>query len=125
MPSTKRPRSNAEENRAECPYTIRTRLPTQVESRQHFSKKRKSEGPDEERKAEWHWQNSPFNPKGKFKTNETVDVKYAVDPPAGWQAMTRYSSFVCKFTSVPPSPEHFMAIARARPAQLGYPGHHG
>lgn len=81
MPSTKRPRSNAEENRAECPYTIRTRLPTQVESRQHFSKKRKSEGPDEERKAEWHWQTSPFNPSGKFKTNETVDVKFAVDPP--------------------------------------------
>jgi len=94
MPSAKRPRSNAEENRAECPYTIRTRLPTQVESRQHFSKKRKSEGPDEERKAEWHWQNSPFVPKGKFKTNETVDVKYAVDPHQGWQSMTRYSSFV-------------------------------
>ena len=96
MPSTKRPRSTADENRAECPYTVRTRLPTQQESRQHFSKKRKSEGPDEERKTEWHWQNSPFNPSGKFKTNETVDVKYAVDPHQSWQAMTRYSSFVCE-----------------------------
>lgn len=98
MPSTKRPQSSAKANRAERTYTILTRLPTQVESSQHFSRKRKSEGPDEERKAEWHRQTSPFNPKGKFKTNETVDVKYAVDPPADWQAMTRYSSFICRFS---------------------------
>ena len=39
---------------------------------------------------------SPFAPRGKFKTHQTMDVSYSVEPRKRWLDMTRYNSFVRK-----------------------------
>jgi hypothetical protein len=88
----KRPRREVEENRADCPFTVT------IES--EFSKKptkRRKSGKDlaEPQRKVYH-QLSPFSPIGKFKSYETLDIDYAVEPSAKWQEMTRYNSFVRK-----------------------------
>ncbi|CAH0019471.1 unnamed protein product [Clonostachys rhizophaga] len=93
MPSTKRPRSAADENRAECPFSVQTRPLTAAEQHQN-AKKRKGEGHDEDRRSEWQSQAWPYAPIGKMKNNDALDVKYSVSPHVDWQAMTRYNSFV-------------------------------
>jgi hypothetical protein len=115
MSSAKRPLSGATANRAERAYAVRTRLPTQAESSWLSVRRRGPGGRDEACKAGWYSQTSPFRPNGSFQTEETADVKYAVDPAADWSAMTRYHSFVCTY---------FLRLAppcRVRPAQVCYP----
>lgn len=103
MSSKKRSRPDADENRAECYYTVRQRAPTTQEMTRHLDRKAARREPlEEDRKAEWHWQTSPFNPTGFAKTSESLDVKYAIDTdtrlaPAQWADMTRYNSFVCEY----------------------------
>lgn len=109
MPSKKRSRPDADENRAECFYSVRQRAPTAQEMARHLDRKARREPLEEDRKAEWHWQTSPFNPTGFSKTSESMDVKYAIDTdaqlaPALWADMTRYNSFVCKYRSLPLPP---------------------
>jgi hypothetical protein len=103
MPSTKRSRPDADENRAECYYTVRQRAPTAQEVARHQDRKARRDQPlEDDKKAEWHWQTSPFNPTGFTKSSESMDLKYAIhtDPhmaPAQWGDMTRYNSFVCEY----------------------------
>lgn len=104
MPSTKRPRSAADENRAECPFSVQTRPLTAAEQHQN-AKKRKGEGHDEDRRSEWQSQAWPYAPIGKMKNNDALDVKYSVSPHVDWQAMTRYNSFVRKSPHLPSHPQ--------------------
>ncbi|KAK4140301.1 uncharacterized protein C8A04DRAFT_32181 [Dichotomopilus funicola] len=90
----KRPRAEPEDNRAECPFSVKI-----VESRdrdQKKKKRRRTENGDEEDSAGQRnsLQMSPFAPSGKFKTHETMDLHYQVDPLKRWTDMTRYNSFV-------------------------------
>jgi hypothetical protein len=111
MSSKARKRSHAvaEENRADCPFTVVMAPPPQSTSRgddyngdksngdgvPRATKKRKSEAGTEERKKP-HIQISPFEPAGKFRTHETMDMHYLVEPRKKWLDMTRYNSFVCE-----------------------------
>jgi len=36
---------------------------------------------------------SPFEPWGNFKTHDTMDLSYQVNPPESWAEMTRYGRF--------------------------------
>ena len=105
----KRPRPEVEENRADCPFTVTI----ESEFNKKAPKRRKSgkDAPEPPRKI--YRQLSPFSPIGRFKTHETLDIDYAVEPSAKWQEMTRYNSFVRKLA--PPSP-----LDRNRP--VGSPG---
>lgn len=91
MSSRKRSRSVVEENRAECPFTV-TYPSARAEQEKPKTKKRKRDGSDEEKKPQF--QISPFSPTGGFKTHETMDLHYTVEPRKRWQDMTRYNSFV-------------------------------
>jgi len=92
----KRPRAEPEDNRAECPFTIKIVDPKDKEQKK--KKRRRTENGDEEDTAQRiNLQMSPFAPSGKFKTHETMDLFYQVDPPKRWTDMTRYNSFVRKF----------------------------
>lgn len=108
----KRPHAVAEENRADCPFTVVMAPPPQSTSRGDNvdgdksnnngggaprAKKRKSEVGTEERRKP-HIQISPFEPAGKFRTHETMDMHYLVEPRKKWLDMTRYNSFVCEST---------------------------
>lgn len=94
--SRKRSRSIVEENRAECPFTVSmTVAPRQDRDRPKTKKQKRDGQPEEEKKAQL--QNSPFAPTGKFKTNETMDCYYSVEPRKRWTDMTRYNSFVREF----------------------------
>ncbi|KAL2200050.1 hypothetical protein P885DRAFT_30416 [Corynascus similis CBS 632.67] len=89
----KRPRAEPEDNRAECPFTIKIVDPKDKEQKK--KKRRRTENGDEEDTAQRiNLQMSPFAPSGKFKTHETMDLFYQVDPPKRWTDMTRYNSFV-------------------------------
>ncbi|KEZ46469.1 hypothetical protein SAPIO_CDS0801 [Scedosporium apiospermum] len=91
MPASarKRPRRDVEENRADCPFTVT--LETDVNKK---SNKRRKRGDQPEPPKKVYQQLSPFAPVGKFKTHETLDLGYSVEPSAKWQEMTRYNSFV-------------------------------
>lgn len=93
--SRKRARSVADENRAECPFkvTIVTN-PPRIDRDRPKAKKQKRDETDDDKKVQI--QISPFEPVGKFKTHETMDLHYTVEPSAQWFDMTRYNSFVCK-----------------------------
>ena len=41
-------------------------------------------------------QTSPFKVQGKFETNQTMNVRYVVEPRDQWESLSRYNSFVCK-----------------------------
>ncbi|KAK3300844.1 uncharacterized protein B0H64DRAFT_25025 [Chaetomium fimeti] len=89
----KRPRAEPEDNRAECPFTIKIVDPKDKEQKK--KKRRRTENGDEEDTAQRiNLQMSPFAPCGKFKTHETMDLYYQVDPSKRWTDMTRYNSFV-------------------------------
>lgn len=91
----KRPRAEPEDNRAECPFTIRIVDPKEKEQKK--KKRRRTENGDEEDASQKiNLQMSPFAPSGKFKTFETMDLHYQVDPAKKWTDMTRYNSFVRK-----------------------------
>ncbi|EAQ92828.1 hypothetical protein CHGG_01063 [Chaetomium globosum CBS 148.51] len=89
----KRPRAEPEDNRAECPFTIKIVDPKDKEQKK--KKRRRTENGDEEDTAQRiNIQLSPFAPCGKFKTHESMDLYYQVDPSKRWTDMTRYNSFV-------------------------------
>ncbi len=118
----KRSRAVAEENRADCPFVVSMAPPPQSKRDERDgsgstsgtsasvngggaagvpgAKKRKSEVGDEERRKP-HIQISPFEPAGKFRTHETMDMHYLVDPRKQWMDMTRYNSFVCEGSRSP------------------------
>lgn len=91
----KRPRSETtEDSRAECPFTIRVVDPKEKEQKK--KKRRRTDGEDDDGAQKMSLQLSPFTPTGRFKTYETMDLYYQVDPPKRWTDMTRYNSFVRK-----------------------------
>lgn len=95
----KRPREIDDANSAECPFQIR--LIDQKEKELKKKKRRKDEDPDDAN-AKSTVQLSPFAPTGKFKTYETMDIAFAVEPSSAnkrWSDMTRYNSFVRTCTS--------------------------
>lgn len=90
----KRPRDIDEASRAECPFVIRLIDPKE---RDQKKKKRRRDAEDtEDGTPKIPVQMSPFAPTGKFKTHETMDVHFQVEPTKRWQEMTRYNSFVCR-----------------------------
>jgi hypothetical protein len=98
MSNRKRSRSVGEENRAECPFTITyANNPSRAEQERHKNKKRKRDGQDDDKRVQI--QISPFSPTGSFKTHDTMDLYYTVEPGKRWQDMTRYNSFVRKYLS--------------------------
>lgn len=100
----KRPRVENEENRAECPFSVRIVDPKDKEQKKNKKRRRTEGGEDDDVEKKSNLQLSPFSPSGKFKTYGTMDVHYQVDPAKKWTDMTRYNSFVRKFwisTSIP------------------------
>ena len=71
-------------NRAQCPFSVVT-----------VSTKRKRKRDTRETEQQL-LQRSPFQPKGRFLTHDTMDLAYIVEPHKRWSDMTRYNSFVCK-----------------------------
>ncbi|KAF4464434.1 hypothetical protein FALBO_8727 [Fusarium albosuccineum] len=93
MSNRKRSRSVPEENRAECPFTVTyANGPSRAEQERHKNKKRKRDGQDDDKRVQI--QISPFSPTGTFKTHDTMDLYYTVEPGKRWSDMTRYNSFV-------------------------------
>lgn len=89
----KRPRDNIDDtSRAECPFWIRHVDPRERELKK---KRRRKDDDGEGDNPKIPVQMSPFAPTGKFKTHETMDIHYAVEPSKRWSEMTRYNSFVC------------------------------
>ncbi|KAH6874530.1 hypothetical protein B0T10DRAFT_204847 [Thelonectria olida] len=76
-------------NQDNCPFTATISASPTYEGR---DTKVKCDGLDDDRKE--FVQQSPFEPKGKFKTHQTMDVFYTVEPCKEWLDMTRYRSFV-------------------------------
>jgi hypothetical protein len=100
MSARKRPRqpepaeqSSAQDNKAECPFSAF--VVTDKEKDQKNKKRRRTAGGDDEPKI--LSQPAPFSPSGAFKTHETMDVHYKVEPSKRWTDMTRYNSFVRTF----------------------------
>ncbi|KAK2600236.1 hypothetical protein QQS21_005032 [Conoideocrella luteorostrata] len=96
--SRKRSRAITDENRADCPFTVSMVAAPSSEERDHIPKKRKRDGEEDgagvnNGKKELV-QNSPFEPRGKFKSNQTMNLAYTVEPRKRWVDMTRYNSFV-------------------------------
>lgn len=95
----KRSRANVEERRADCPFEV-TIAPTPVARSckdPKAAKRRKSEGAAEDDKKPF-FQLAPFEPVGKFRLRETMDIHYHVDPRKRWMEMTKYMSFVLNGT---------------------------
>lgn len=104
----KRPRDIDEASRAECPFTIR--IVDSKEKEQKKKKRRRTEGDEaDEADKKTPVQMSPFAPSGKFKTFETMDVHYTVEPAKKWSDMTRYNSFVRTYLNVPSTACLFVA----------------
>jgi hypothetical protein len=98
--SRKRSRVVTDENRADCPFTVTMVTAPSSEERDHISKKRKrdgdEDGPGPNNVKKELVQISPFQPRGKFKSNQSMNLAYTIEPRKRWQDMTRYNSFVCK-----------------------------
>ncbi|KAK3310659.1 uncharacterized protein B0T15DRAFT_387593 [Chaetomium strumarium] len=95
--SRKRPRAEPEDNRAECPFSVKTVDPKDKDQKK--KKRRRTEsGEEEDVTQKVPVQLSPFTPSGKFKTHETMDLYYQVEPSKKWTDMTRYNSFVLNGT---------------------------
>lgn len=88
--SRKRSRAEPDENRADCPFLITVVATPSYED--STPKRRKRDAPDDDRKE--LVQPSPFEPRGKFKTHQTMDLAYSIEPRKHWLDMTRYNSFV-------------------------------
>ncbi|OAQ67503.1 bromo adjacent like protein [Purpureocillium lilacinum] len=67
-------------NRAQCPFSVVT-----------VSSKRKRKRDTRETEQEL-LQRSPFQPKGRFLTHDTMDLAYIVEPHKRWSDMTRYNT---------------------------------
>lgn len=39
---------------------------------------------------------SPFKPAGQFKTRDSLEVYYSIEPQEKWFHMKRYGSFICQ-----------------------------
>lgn len=90
----KRPRTEVEsDNRAECPFSIKVVDPKDKEQKKK-KRRRTDAGDDDDATTKINLQMSPFAPCGKFKTHETMDLHYQVEPAKKWTDMTRYNSFV-------------------------------
>jgi hypothetical protein len=89
----KRPRVETEDNRAECPFSIKIVDPKDKEQKKK-KRRRTDNGEDDDANTKVNLQMSPFSPSGKFKTHETMDLHYQVEPAKKWTDMTRYNSFV-------------------------------
>ncbi|KAH7112689.1 hypothetical protein EDB81DRAFT_873605 [Dactylonectria macrodidyma] len=87
MSPRKRRISVAEEDSVECPFFITSR-----EKERRNNNKRKND--DQEQESMVQIQNSPFSPTGTFKTHDTMDISYTVEPGKIWPSMTRYNSFI-------------------------------
>ena len=104
--ATKRPRrdTSTDDNRAECPFSVRIVGPREKELKTKSKKRRKrghnSSGTgshlddDDLGGRKILNQCAPFAPKGAFDTHSTMDVHYVVEPAKQWADMTRYNSFV-------------------------------
>ncbi|KAK7745348.1 hypothetical protein SLS53_002844 [Cytospora paraplurivora] len=88
----KRTREIDEASRAECPFSIR--LVDPKDNKKKAIKRRRTEDEGEDGPSKNPVQMSPFAPSGKFRTHETMDVHYMVEPLKRWSEMTRYNSFV-------------------------------
>lgn len=108
--SKKRSRTDTvDDTRADCPFEARLVDPKEKELK--TQKRHKAGGNEEEDVEAWRkrlTQLSPFAPTGKFKTHETMDVPYSVEPAKKWMDMTRYNSFVCE--SEAPTPQTWYVI---------------
>ncbi|KAL3584887.1 hypothetical protein FPOAC2_14668 [Fusarium poae] len=108
MGNRKRLQSVVEENRAYCPFTISYATgPSRADQERHKNKKQKCEHQDDDKRVQL--QISPFSPTGRFKTHDTMDLHYMVEPRKQWQDMTRYNSFV--LNSVKYYSEGFVQVA--------------
>lgn len=105
--SRKRARAVADESRADCPFTVTMVATPSYEDRDLAAKKRKRDGPDDDRRE--LVQPSPFCPTGKFKMHQSMDLAYTVEPRKRWLDMMRYNSFV--LNSVKYYNEDFVFIA--------------
>ncbi|KAG6042693.1 hypothetical protein E4U17_001270 [Claviceps sp. LM77 group G4] len=96
--SRKRSRPISEENRADCPFSITIVAAHNHENRGHTSKKRERDGHEHGTAAKSSKkelvQVSPFEPRGKFKSSQSMNLVYTVEPQKQWLEMTRYNSFV-------------------------------
>ncbi|KAG5953939.1 hypothetical protein E4U57_004994 [Claviceps arundinis] len=96
--SRKRSRPISEDNRADCPFSITIVAAHNHENRGHASKKRERDGHEHGTAAKSSKkelvQVSPFEPKGKFKSSQSMNLVYTVEPQKQWLDMTRYNSFV-------------------------------
>lgn len=89
----KRTREVDEASRAECPFTIRLIDPKDRDQKKK-RRRRNDDDSDDSRDNKIPVQMSPFAPSGKFKSFETMDIHYVVEPSKRWSEMTRYNSFV-------------------------------
>ncbi|TQV95851.1 Bromo adjacent region [Cordyceps javanica] len=94
----KRSRATVEDRRADCPFEV-TIVPTPAARNDRdpkAAKRRKTEGGggggEEDKKP--FFQISPFEPVGKFRSRETMDIHYHVGQRKRWTDMTKYMSFV-------------------------------
>ncbi len=76
-------------SRAQCPFSVVT-----------VSTKRKRKRGARHAEQEL-LQRSPFEPRGRFLTHDTMDVAYIVEPHKWWSGMTRCNSFDCKTPNSP------------------------
>ena len=91
----KKPRAEPEDNRAEHQFTIKIVDP---KDKKQKKKRRLTENDEEDGTTQRiNLQMSPFAPCGKFKTHETMNLYYQVDPAKKWTDMTKYNSFIRKF----------------------------
>ncbi|EXL65210.1 hypothetical protein FOPG_18555 [Fusarium oxysporum f. sp. conglutinans race 2 54008] len=108
MGSRKRSRSVGEEKRDSCPFTISYATgPWRAEQEHPKNKKRKRDSQDDDKRVQI--QISPFSPKGSFKTHESMDLYYTVEPGKRWQDMTSYNSFI--LNNVKYYSEEFVQVA--------------
>ncbi|GKU13834.1 unnamed protein product, partial [Fusarium langsethiae] len=115
MSNRKKSRSFGEENRAKCPFTVSYATgPSATQQERHKNKKRKRDGQDDDKRVQL--QISPFSPTGSFKTHDTMDLYYTVEPGKQWHDMTRYNSFV--LNSKKYYKEDFMRVANERTIEL-------
>ncbi|KAM6514290.1 hypothetical protein FALCPG4_015441 [Fusarium falciforme] len=87
-----RNRSHMIANEADFLFTVAILTSPSYEEQDDKIKKEKCGGPDDDRKK--LLQQSPFEPKGRFQTTQTMDLLYTVEPCKQWLDMTRYNSFV-------------------------------
>ncbi|KAH8658920.1 hypothetical protein BGZ61DRAFT_465711 [Ilyonectria robusta] len=85
--SPRKRRISVVEDPVEYPFFITFR-----EKERRNNNKRKRDSQEEESMVQI--QNSPFLPTGAFKTHDTMDVSYTVEPGKIWPSMTRYNSFI-------------------------------